>query len=96
MKTQVLDGGCQLIELFPRSPVARKKPKTLKPRRPMTYGEYQLVRALQNYCSAGHWFPIWEWKFLQDMSDAGPITDKQGDYIRTLAAKYGIGSKGAA
>jgi len=94
---KILDGGCVLIE-FPRCgasklpPPMPKKPKLPKPRRPMTDGEIEIVTALQNYCSAGHWLPIWEWKFLQSMVDHGPITDKQGDYIRSLAARRGVGA----
>src|SRR5262249_18005823 len=69
---------------------AERERRPRKIRRPMTLDEFELVMALQDYCAAGHWLPLPQWDFLQNIGDYGPITDKQGDYIRSLAAKYGV------
>jgi hypothetical protein len=63
----------------------------------MTAEERNLAVALRDYCYAGHRLPVWHWSFVKQMSeraagyyDAGPITDKQGDYLRKMAGWYGV------
>ena len=83
MKSQVLDGGCVLIE-FPRR-IVEKELKW----RSMTGIEAALALALRDHCIAGHRLPPRQWAFVKAMAGivekgGGSITDKQAKYLHGL------------
>ena len=86
MKSQVLDGGCVLIE-FPGR-VVEKPPESKWG--PMTGLEAALALALRDHCVAGHRLPPRQWAFVRAMAElahkgGGHITDKQSKYLHGLA-----------
>ena len=54
------------------------------PRRPLTEYERWLVTALAARNRAGHWLPLRQWIFLQDMLVVEAITERQAAYLETM------------